>query len=47
MLQETLVARAAELLALRTRIENFSLANEDGTSVTQVANERLARAGWL
>lgn len=48
MLQEKLVARAAELLALldSTGIEDFSIDNEDG-SVTKVANEMLARAGWL
>ena len=48
MLQDELVARAAELELLldRTRIEDFSLDNDDG-SVTQAANEVLARAGWL
>jgi len=48
ILQEKLAARAAELLALldRTRIEDFAVANEDG-SLTKVANEMLARAGWL
>lgn len=48
MLQEKLVARAAELELLldRTRIEDFAIRNEDG-SVTKVANEMLARAGWL
>lgn len=48
MLQEKLVARAAELEALldRTRIEDFRVDNEDG-SLTKAANEMLARAGWL
>jgi predicted kinase len=49
MHQDALVARAAELEAMldRTRVEDFSLHNEDGGSVTELATEMLGRAGWL
>ena len=49
MLQETLVARAAELETLldRAGCEDFTLENHDGASVTRVATELLRRAGWL
>jgi gluconate kinase len=48
MLQEKLVARAAALEALldRTRVEDFSIVNDDG-AVTKAAREMLERAGWL
>ena len=47
MLQDTLVARVAELNALldAAELEDFSLVNE--ASVTDVAREMLARAEWL
>ena len=47
MLQDTLVARVAELDTLldAAELEDFSLVNE--ASVTDVAREMLARAEWL
>ena len=48
MLQEQFVARVAELEASldAAGVEDFSVEN-DGRSVTAVAREILARAGWL
>jgi len=48
MLQEQFVARVAELEASldAASVEDFSVEN-DGRSVTAVAREILARAGWL
>jgi adenylylsulfate kinase len=47
-LQQKYVARVAELEVVldRSRVENFSIANEN-RSVSDVAHEMLARAGWL
>ena len=49
MLQEQLVARAAELQALldRSSPHDLALDNDDDASVTEVATELLRRAGWL
>jgi hypothetical protein len=48
MLREKFVARVAELEAVLAQagLEDFSLTN-DGASVTDVARELLARAGWM
>jgi hypothetical protein len=48
MLQEQLIARVAELEAAldAAGVEDFSVQNDD-RSVTDVAREMLARAGWL
>jgi predicted ester cyclase/shikimate kinase len=48
LLQEKFVGRVAELNALldKAQVEDFSLDN-DGRSVTEVARELLAHAGWL
>jgi hypothetical protein len=46
--QQDFVARVTELEDMldRAQLEDFSIANEEG-SVTGVAQEMLARAGWL
>jgi hypothetical protein len=49
MLQEQFVARVAELeMQLDdAQLEDFTIANDDDGSVTEVAREVLVRAGWL
>jgi hypothetical protein len=49
MLQEQLAARARELDAILSAaaVEDFTVANDGGHSVTAVARELLQRAGWL
>lgn len=48
MLQQKFVDRAAELEALldHAHVEEFEVQN-DGRSVTDVAQEILVRSGWL
>ena len=47
-LQNTFIAKVAELNSVldRAHLEDFSISNEN-RSVTEVANEMLARAAWL
>ena len=49
MMQAQIVARSAPLADLlrRTQAEDFTVDNEEGRSVTDVAREVLTRAGWL
>jgi hypothetical protein len=46
--QQNYVARVAQLNAIleRARLENFTV-NADKRSVTEIANEMLAKAGWI
>ena len=49
MIQAHAVARSAELAEIlrRARVEDFTVDNDAGRSVTDVAREVLRRAGWL
>ena len=49
MFQAHAVARSVELADIleRTRAEDFSVNNDEGRLVTEVAREMLSRAGWM